>query len=527
MFSQRLKAIYWRNDLPAGIIVFLVAVPLCLGIALASGAPLFSGVIAGIIGGVVVTYFSGSALGVSGPAAGLAVIVFDAIISLGDFRLFLVAVVIGGILQLVLGLVKAGIVAYYFPSSVIKGMLAAIGIILILKQIPHLVGHDEDYEGDMNFDQADGYNTFTELMHLLDSFNMGSVIVGFTSLAILLLWETRLIKRFKVFQLLQGPLIAVATGILLKLLFDASMPKYVIGTEHLVQLPVVESLRDLTELVTFPDWSALMNPQIYKIGVTVAIVASLETLLCVEATDKLDPYKRITPSNKELRAQGIGNILSGLIGGLPVTQVIVRSSANINSGGKTKLASFIHGLVLLISVLLVPTILNLIPLSCLAAILIVVGYKLAKVELFREMFVKGLYEFLPFVITILAIVFTDLLTGIGIGMAIAVFFILRNNYLLPFEVITSEDGRKTVVHLAEEISFLNKGRILNLLESQDKGDTLVIDASKVKAIHPDVIELLLNFEQTARVEEVKYRILHKENLNRSSGSKKLDRKDHM
>lgn len=516
MLSQGLNFKNWKQDVPAGIIVFLVAVPLCLGIALASDAPPFSGIIAGIMGGIVVTYFSGSALGVSGPAAGLAVIVADAILVLGDFRLFLVAVVLAGVIQLILGTIKAGIIAYYFPSSVIKGMLAAIGIILILKQIPHMVGHDEDYEGDLDFNQSDGYNTFTELLHLLDSFSMGAVIIGFVSLAILLLWETKFIKKHKIFQLIQGPLVAVAAGIGLKLLFDLSFEDLAISTEHLVQIPIAESFSELGTLLTFPDWSALGNFEIYKIAGTLAVVASIETLLSVEATDKLDPQKRITPSNKELRAQGIGNIAAGLVGGLPVTQVIVRSSTNINSGGKTKMASFLHGVVLLLAVLFAPSVLNHIPFACLAAVLLVIGYKLAKISLFKSMFARGWSEFLPFIITIVAIVLTDLLKGIGIGMVVAIFFILLNNFLLPFKVKKNKEGEKvTRIELAEDVSFLNKGRILNLLKSQQEGDHLCIDASKVKTIHPDVIEILEDYESTAALEGVEYSIIHKENLHRS------------
>jgi len=377
-----------KSDIPASIVVFFVALPLCLGIALASGAPLFSGLIAGIIGGIIVGALSGSTIGVSGPAAGLAAIVLTAIGTLGGYENFLVAVVIGGAIQLLFGILKAGIIGYYFPSSVIKGMLTGIGIIIILKQIPHFFGYDADPEGDMAFLQIDGENTFSEIFVALNSISLGATIIAVLSLAILLLWSTTLSKKGKIFQLIQGPLVAVVTGIVYFVITQGN-DVFGIAGNHLVQVPVPDSFDSFLGQFSFPNFSVITNPEVWIVGFTIALVASLETLLCVEATDKLDPQKRVTPTNRELLAQGTGNIISGMIGGLPITQVIVRSSANIQSGGKTKTATIIHGFLLLISVLIIPTVLNMIPLSVLAAILFIVGYKLAKPSTFKAMYKAG------------------------------------------------------------------------------------------------------------------------------------------
>ncbi|MFK7933923.1 MAG: SulP family inorganic anion transporter, partial [Saprospiraceae bacterium] len=420
-----------KSDFPASIVVFLVAVPLCLGIALASGAPLFSGIIAGIIGGIVVGALSGSQLGVSGPAAGLAVIVLTAINELGAFEIFLMAVVLGGIFQLLLGIAKAGIVGYYFPSSVIKGMLAGIGIIIFLKQIPHAFGYDKDPEGDLAFQQMDGHNTFSELYYMFESISPGAIIITSISLLILILWERPFMKKIKFFQIVQGPLVVVALGIILNLVFQ-NMPEFALRAEQVVAIPVPESISGFFGQFVFPDFSAITNPAVWVTGLTIAVVASLETLLCLEATDKLDPYKRVTPANQELKAQGVGNIISGLIGGLPITQVIVRSSTNIQSGGRTKMSAILHGFILLFCAMAIPFILNLIPLASLAAILFLVGYKLAKPVLFKQMYALGQRHFIPFMVTILGIVFTDLLTGIGIGLAVAIFYVLYTNYKKPF-----------------------------------------------------------------------------------------------
>ena len=362
-----------KKDLPAGLIVSLVAVPLCLGIALASGAPLFSGIISGIIGGIVVGIISGSALGVSGPAAGLAVIVLNAIQDLGAFEVFLMAVVLAGVIQFIFGLLQGGIIAYYFPSSVIKGMLAGIGVIIFLKQIPHALGYDKDHEGSLNFNQADGQNTISEFFNMLDSISAGPVIISFICLAILILWQRPFMKKNPIFSIVQGPLVAVTVGIILNILF--SKTNLSLSSEQLVSIPVASSLNEFLSFFRSPDYSAISNSQVWISAITIAVVASLETLLCLEATDKLDPHKRTSPANLELKAQGIGNIISGLIGGLPVTQGIIRSSTNIQAGGLTKTSAIFHGFILLFAAMLIPGVLNMVPLASLAAILLIVGYK--------------------------------------------------------------------------------------------------------------------------------------------------------
>lgn len=501
-----------KNDLPAGIVVFLVAVPLCLGIALASGAPLFSGIIAGFIGGIVVTLFSGSSLGVSGPAAGLAVIVLNAIESLDNYEVFLVAVVLGGIIQLVMGFLKAGIIGYYFPSSVIKGMLAGIGIIIALKQIPHAFGYDKNYEGDLHYEGLEGENTFTEIVNAFNYVSTGAIIISVLSLLILIFWDQVLSKKGKIFQIIQGPLVVVMLGIALNLLYNSLWPQLALAEDHMVQLPVSGSLSGFAQQFTFPDFNQALASasEIIILGFTLAIVASLETLLCLEATDKLDPYKRISPPSRELKAQGVGNIISGLIGGLPITQVIVRSSTNIQSGGKTRLSAFIHGVLILVSVMLFPGFLNLIPLASLAAILIMVGYKLAKPELFKKMYRSGWDQFLPFIATIAAIVFTDLLTGIGIGMVVAIFFILKNNYHVSHAVHQEEtpEGRKVYrLVLAEDVSFLNKGNIMQTLRRVPEGSKVEIDTSKSVFIDDDVKELFENFKDTAARKNIELTIV--------------------
>ncbi|MCF8276638.1 MAG: SulP family inorganic anion transporter [Flavobacteriales bacterium] len=480
------------SDIPAGIVVFFVAVPLCLGIALASGAPLFSGVIAGIVGGIVVGAISGSQLGVSGPAAGLAVIVLTAIQDLGSFEVFLMAVVLAGVFQIILGVLKAGIIGYYFPSAVIKGMLAAIGIIIFLKQIPHAFGYDNDYEGDLDFSQSDGFNTFSELSHMMDYVSSGAMIIAVVSLGILILWDQPFVKRFKLFQLVQGPIVAVAVGIGLNLAFAASS-EFAVANEHTVNLPVSAGLMDFFGQFTLPDFGAITNTKVWTVAFTIAIVASLETLLSVEATDKLDPLKRITPTNRELIAQGIGNSVAGLIGGLPLTQVIVRSSANIQSGGVTKVSAIFHGLLILFSAMLIPNILNLIPLASLAAILLMVGYKLAKPSLFLQMYRSGRIQFMPFIITVVGIVFTDLLIGISLGLTVGIFHILYENLKTSHYIKQREEGEKIIVELSEHVSFLNKGAIQKLLEGMNPGCHLLIDASRSEFVHPDVVEIIENF----------------------------------
>ncbi len=510
METQQSKNLFahLKNDIPASIVVFLVAVPLCLGIALASGAPLFSGIIAGFIGGIVVTAFSGSALGVSGPAAGLAVIVLGAISDLGSYEIFLVAVVVAGIIQIILGIVKAGIIGYYFPSSVIKGMLSGIGIIIILKQIPHAVGYDEDPEGEFEFFQPDGHTTFSDLYYMFDGLSAGAVIISVLSLIILILWEQKFIKQFKVSQVIQGPLVVVILGIILNLLFQ-NREGLALMSDQLVSIPVADSLGGFFTQFTFPDFSQIFNKDIYILGFTMAIVASLETLLCVEATDKLDPDKRITPTNRELIAQGTGNIVSGLIGGLPITQVIVRSSANIQSGGRTKLSAFLHGVLILVSAIFIPNILNLVPLSSLAAILFIVGYKLAKPEIFKQMYSKGISEFIPFMVTIVGIIFTDLLIGIILGLVTGFMYILWNNYRTPYHFDPKEykSGDPIKIQLSEDVTFLNKAGILNTLNHLPDSSKIVIDGTRVTSIHPDILEMLEDFKHNAETKNIDFEVI--------------------
>ena len=484
-----------KNDLPASLVVFFVALPLCLGIALASGAPLFSGLIAGIVGGIVVGSLSGSNLGVSGPAAGLAVIVLNAITDLGAWEVFLVAVVLGGILQIVLGVIKAGVIGYYFPSSVIKGMLAGIGIIIFLKQLPHAVGYDADYEGDISFWQSDGENTLTALVSMIDNFSPGAILVSLISLAILLLWDLVLTKKSDVFKIIPGPLVAVIVGIIYNFVV-ATDSAFGISTEHLVSVPVPESASDFMGQFSFPDFSAIVRYDVWITAITLCIVASLETLLSVEATDKLDPEKRTTPTNRELFAQGTGNIVSGLVGGLPITQVIIRSSANVQSGGKTKMSAIIHGFFLLSSVIVIPTLLNKIPLAVLAAVLLVVGYKLAKPALFKRMYGLGRDQFIPFVVTVLGVAFTDLLLGIGLGLGIGILMILIKNYQNShFLHIVESDNEvhKVRMTLSEEVSFLNKGAILRELNSLTDNTHLELDVRKVVRLNYDILEILDEF----------------------------------
>jgi carbonic anhydrase len=489
-----------KSDLPSGLVVYLVALPLCLGVALAStGKPelLFSGIIAGAVGGIVVGALSGSALGVSGPAAGLVTIVLGAISTLGSFEAFLVAVVLAGMLQVIAGFFKAGVIGYYFPSSVIKGMLAAIGIILILKQIPHAFGFDADFMGDESFDQKDGHNTISEIYYAIKYHSTGAVLISLVSLALLILFDLKFMKKLELFKFLPGALFVVLIGTFINLYFGWNSSELVLDQKHLVNLPVANSPKDFIGFFTLPDFSALSNPQVYVVAVTLALVASLESLLSLEATDKLDPQKRNTPTNRELKAQGIGNMVSGMFGGLPVTQVIVRSSANINSGAKSKLSTIVHGLILLLSVIFIPKYLNMIPLSALAVILIMVGYKLSKPSLYVGMVKLGWEQFMPFIATIVGVVFTDLLKGIGIGLVFALYFVLKKNFKNAFRYF-SEDAngkQKITLRLAEEVSFLNKASIAHALETIPHKTALVIDASKSKQIDYDVIERIDEFKQ--------------------------------
>ncbi|MEO9804154.1 MAG: SulP family inorganic anion transporter [Reichenbachiella sp.] len=496
------------SDLPASLVVFLVAVPLCLGIALASGAPLFSGIIAGIVGGIVVASISRSQLGVSGPAAGLAVIVLTAIGDMGSFENFLAAVVIAGIFQVLLGIFKTGVFAYYLPSSVIKGMLSGIGVIIILKQIPHAFGYDLDPEGDMGFIQPDGHNTFSELFYAWENITPGAMIISIVGLAILLLWERPFMKKLSFTKILNGPLLAVAAGVGLNLLFE-NMPYFSLHGEHVVSIPVTASIGEFLDQFTSPNFAMFAQKKTYMVALTIAIVASIETLLSVEAADKMDPERRITPTNRELIAQGIGNSVSGLIGGLPVTQVIVRSSANVQSGGKTRLSAISHGVLLLVCAIAIPHILNLIPLASLAAVLLVVGYKLVKPSIFKAMYKTGHSQFYSYIITILGIVFTDLLTGIGVGMIVAVVFILWNNFKTPYHFDPKEvkEGEPIKIELSEDVSFLNKAGFIKTFGLLPENSHVIIDATRTQDIHWDVLELIEDFKINAQSKNIQLELV--------------------
>jgi len=481
-----------KKDLPSSLVVFLVALPLCLGIALASGAPLFSGLLAGIIGGVVVGSLSGSQLSVAGPAAGLTVIVLNAITGLGSFETFLLSVALAGLIQMALGIIKAGTIANYFPSAVIEGMLAAIGIILIMKQLPHAVGYDKDFEGDERFTQSDESNTFSGIFSAFAKVSPGAIIISAVSLGIMIYWP-----RIKKLALVPAPLLVVLAGVVLNLVFEGS--DFALKDKQLVNIPVVNSASELLSLFKSPNFSAIGDKQVWITAITIAVVASLETLLSLEACDKIDPIKRISPTNRELVAQGAGNLVSGLLGGLPMTAVIVRSSANVNAGARTKMSAIIHGFLLLLSLLFIPALINYIPLSCLAAILLVTGYKLARISLFKHMWSKGLNQFIPFVVTIVAVILTDLLIGVGIGMLVGIFYILRTNLRNPYfyHVKGSADNKIITLQLAEEVSFLNKAAIQVTLTGLPAESTIVIDGSNSRYIDPDVLEIIHNFRHNA------------------------------
>ncbi|MCW3076278.1 MAG: sulfate transporter family protein [Bacteroidetes bacterium] len=496
-------------DLKSGIVVFLVALPLCLGIALACNVPLFSGLISGVIGGIAVTALSSSALSVSGPAAGLTAVILSASASLGSFEALLAAILCAGILQIVFGLLKAGNISSFIPISVIKGMLAGIGIILIIKQLPHMVGYDKDPEGDFNFEQPDGHNTLSELVYMLNSISPGAIIIGVTSLLILLLSNTKFYKNNIRLSNVPGPLVVVVIGILLNIGFR-SYQNFELTSEQLVILPNIKSLTDLKEVSLFPDFSQIMSYKFLIIVVTLAMVASLESLLSLEATDKLDPLKRDSDSNKELIAQGVGNILCGLAGALPVTAVIVRSSANINSGAKTKLSAIIHAVLLLGSVLLIPNILMLIPNSALAAILIMTGYKLTQISLFTALYKKGWDQFLPFIITVIVMLLTDLLKGVGAGVVVAVIFIIRANIRISFDVAEQliNGKRHYLIKLPTHVTFFNKGFLKRYLDSIKSGSRVIIDGTINKSTDKEVIEVILEFiwkskEKKIEIEQIK------------------------
>jgi MFS superfamily sulfate permease-like transporter len=489
---MKLNTKHVKTDLLSGLVVFLVALPLCLGIAVASGAPPFAGVIAGVIGGLVIGALSSSNVSVAGPAAGLIAIVVAAITDLG-YETFLVAIVLAGLFQLILGFAKAGSISSYFPSGVIEGMLTAIGIIIIKKELPHAIGYDKEHEGDFysyQLTDAADKGFFGEIIHSFNFAHTGAIIVTLVSLAILVAYNK--IPALKKLKLLPGPLLVVIVGIVINELFKAFIPAWAIGGNHLVTLPPIG---EVISNYQFPNFAGLTNPAVWITGATIAAVASIETLLCLEAGDKMDPMKRYSSSNTELKAQGIGNALSGLLGGLPITSVIVRTTANINSGAKTKLSTIFHGLFLLVAVISIPGLLNRMPMACLAAILIMIGLKLASPKIFRHMWSGGKYQFVPFIVTVLAVVFTDLLMGVGIGLAVSIFFILKGNMRLAyfFKKEEHQAGETIYINLAQEVSFLNKAAIKQTLAHLPENSKLVIDAGSTVYIDYDVLELIRDF----------------------------------
>ena len=478
-------------DIPASIVVFLVALPLCLGVAVASDANPVTGIIAGMIGGIVVGALSGSALSVSGPAAGLTAIVAVAIAKLNSYEVFLLSVIIAGILQIIMGYLKAGIIGDYIPNAVIKGMLAAIGLILILKQLPHWVGYDADPIGIESFQQKNQQNTFSALVNAVRFISPMAILIGFISLTILITYENRKWKKSRLAQIMPGPLVVVLTGVLINMSAANSNLSVALQGEHLVELPVFEKPITFFWSLPRPNLAGLTNLQVWITALTLSIVASLESLLSIEAIDKLDPEKRITPTNRELKAQGVGNIVSGLLGGLPVTSVIVRSSANVNAGAKSKLSTIFHGILLMLSVLFIPELLNMIPKASLAAILIFTGYKLANITLFKEHFKKGWDQFFPFVITVISILFTDLLIGILIGIATGFVFVLKSNFHTA--VFVMKDDYRYLLRFRKEVSFLNKGLVKSILASIPDNTALLIDPSNSEFIDKDIIDMVNDF----------------------------------
>lgn len=488
-------------DAPAAIVVFLVAIPLCLGIAVASGLNEFSGIIGGVVGGVVVGLISGSHLSVSGPAAGLTAIVAAAVLKLPAPEAFFLAVVLAGVFQLIMGISKLGVIGDYVPNSVIKGMLAAIGIILILKQLPHLVGYDKDYEGDESFIQGSGENTFSSISHAWHYITPMSMLIGLTGIAILLAYETKWMKSKKLFQLLSGPLVVVLLGIGLSAAQPYFPSAFALESQHLVNIPVAATANEFFSFFRFPDWSFISNQDVWVTAITLALVASLETLLGIEAVDKLDSLKRVTPPNRELIAQGSGNIVSGFLGGLPLTSVIVRSSANVNAGARTKMSAILHGLMIFTCVAFVPGLLNMIPKASLAAILVFTGYKLAKPSLFKEHFRNGWDQFMPFVITLLAIVMTDLLKGVLIGIIVGLFYVVRSNFRTAIFVVN--DNNRYLIRMRKDVSFFVKPRLKQMLEEVPENSTLIIDLTRVEFIDKDILDTIDEYTQHAHLKNIR------------------------
>ncbi len=511
---------YLANDLLAGVVVFLVAIPLCLGIALASGAPLFAGLIAGVVGGIVVGAASGSQVSVSGPAAGLTVICAHAIKDIGSYEGFLVAVVLAGMFQVAFGYLRLGVLGEYCPSSVIKGMLSGIGAVIILKQIPHALGKDSDFQGDLNFWQIGGENSLSAIVRAVVNFHPAAATIALTSLVVLVSWEYFAKKGVKLFKAVPGSLVVVILGVTMDWLITTLLPEKSlrIVPEHHVQLPVFETFGALFSSFSVPDFAGVLQPTVLVAAITIAIIASIESILSVEASDKLDPYRRISSINRELRAQGLGNILSGAIGGLPVTSVIVRSSTNIFAGNKTRLSAIFHGFLLFVAVVFFPSILNMIPLSTLAAVLIVVGFKLVSPKIIKDMYKAGTDQFLPFIITLLAILFTDLLTGVLLGLAVGLFFVLKTNHHDAISIVN--DKHEFLMRLNKDVSFVNKAEVKRAFRGIPDNAVLLIDGTKAMFIDKDIYDMLNDFQEQARHRNITVELknVHKKSLKFLSGS---------
>ena len=505
---------YASSDIPAGIVVFLVALPLCLGIALASGAPLFSGIIAGVIGGVVVSLFSGSELSVSGPAAGLTTVVASAIISLGSFPTFLTAVLIAGLMQLVIAASNAGRLGDFIPHSVIKGMLAAIGISIILKQIPHSVGYDKSFLDEAGIEGLSQWHGILEdPIAIMDSgmISLGAACITLACLAIMLFWEHPSIKRRPWSTIFNGTLVAVVGGTLLNQLIGVIAPEHALrSSEHLVNLPNLQSAQGLSGFFVFPDLTAFMRSDVWLTALTIALIASIESILSVEAVDKMDPDKRTSDVSRELYAQGIGNTVSSLVGGLPITSVIVRSSANVYAGGRTRMSGFVHGITLVLAVLLLPGILNMIPLACLASILLIVGYKLASLDVFKSIWREGFRQFLPFISTLVIVVAKDILVGVGVGLVVAVLFAIRSKR--PDAITVSHEETRYLIRFNEEITFIHKALLKKMLRDLPSEANVIVDGSRAHYIDRDIIELLHRYQDTANTRATNVTIVNVANV---------------
>lgn len=498
-----------KHDLPAGLSVFLVALPLCMGIALASGAPLYSGILSGVIGGLVVSLISGSPLAVSGPAAGLSTVVAASIISFGDFKIFLLTIIVAGLFQLLLGLLRLGSIANYFPSAVIKGMLAAIGILLITKEIPFALGYDKPDFWRSGFLQLFRYKNFDEHFHYLNLHTARiTILITIVSLAVMIFLQK---ARHKKIKIIPAPLVVVLLGILINFVFIKLSAGSSLKPTQLVNIP-----GNIFKEISFPNFSQFFSrPEIWKDGVVIGLLATLETLLCIEAIDKLDEHNRITPVNRELIAQGIGNMTCGLLGALPITAVIVRGSANIDAGARTKLSAFTHGLFLLLAVLLIPGVLNLIPNASLAVILLVTGYNLTQPKMYRSMWQLGWKQFLPFILTIGVILATDLLIGVSIGLLLSIYFIIQNNFHAEYKIIKSmqEDHENYLIRLNSNVTFLNKVKLRDALDDIPNNSLLTIDGSHCNFIDYDILEIISEYDHKAEDRNIKVQLINIEKVN--------------